>query len=108
MRRVYREYGPLLRHATPAPAAETPERHGAAASNAWWRGSAGGRIVAWVAALFGYAIVNPAWAEPEETGTPDDILVLGLLAALGLTSGRCGFAGAPARSARSSSGRSRS
>ncbi len=42
MRRVIREYGPSLRHATPAAAAESPEAPRAAGSTAWWSGSAGG------------------------------------------------------------------
>ena len=41
MRRVIREYGPSLRHVKPA---RPPSRGaGAAASSAWWSGSAGGR-----------------------------------------------------------------
>ena len=29
-----------------------------------------------------YGIANPAWLETEETGTPDDIMTLGLLVAI--------------------------
>lgn len=84
MRRVIREYGPSLRHA-PTPAAEKPEtpRSGRVKRVVerlrWWP------MVAWLAALFGYGIVNPAWAEAEETSTPDDILVLLLFVAFGLS-----------------------
>ena len=84
MRRVIREYGPSLRHA-PVRVAETPETPRAGGVKRvverlrWWP------MVAWLAALFGYGIVNPAWAESEETGTPDDILIVLLFVALGLS-----------------------
>ena len=85
MRRVIREYGPSLRHATPAPAAKSPEAPRRRRVKRlverlrWWP------MVAWLAALFGYGIVNPAWAESEETRTPDDILVVLLFVAVGLS-----------------------
>ncbi len=85
MRRVIREYGPSLRHAKPAPAAETPETPRRSRVKRvvtrlrWWP------LVAWVAGVIVYGIANPAWLETEETGTADDLMTLGLLAAIALT-----------------------